>query len=240
MRPRVLPAAVSVSLCVFAVIFVSSPAAASGVTGGRGSFGGWTPMDYPALNTLGCHSNASFPVPPSIDPRSGIIRFLSTAVSAGCGGPFSFALAFAVLGLESPAFSVRSTGTYSALFRWTLSFGALLWANGPDDNASAFAVVFAMGVLYDETNGSFLTSPGGSAAPFAKGIHSGLFLVDLNRISVALNDTVTLVAGHVYQFQTWIETAVEATLRPAGFAFASLDFVTDGRGARLDSVSLRG
>jgi hypothetical protein len=201
-------------------------------------FEGLTPVVATTINTDGCHSVGKFVHPAVVNTTSGKTMVAEKSVSRPCSVAFAYAVTFATVGFEGPNFTVPVSRAYSVTFDWRLSFNVSLRVVGSDNENTAIASVFAVGVLFDGTNQTFL--PVNATFPLFVAIHSGSYAREARAVAFTLASRLKLVTGHLYDFETFLECDATAELRAAGSAVAYLDLATEGNHGVLRSMALAG
>jgi len=206
-------------------------------------FAGVAPLLSTTISTVGCHSSGEFPLAPRVNATSGFVHERLRASARYCaGGAVGYGYDYADVsgfpGFYGPNFTVPATGSYTATYEWVFSYHASLNASGPGTSASALAVIFIYGFLFDGTNSTVLDGNGGGAAPLFHEIHEGSWSGGAAHLVVKLENSFTLVTGHLYYFETVLLTTAEAIANGAGTASASLNLGSHGDHARLVALDL--
>ena len=236
-----------IAAAMVAFLVVSPLASATYTVGASPPYQGVEPVLATSIATVGCHSRGEFPLAPRVDATTGAIHERLQASSRYCAGsPIepNYANVASFPGFNGSNFTVPASGSYTATYEWVFSYNASLNASGPVDtgswtsSATAVVSIFALGYLYDRTNSTVLDGNGGDLFALFHEIHEGSWSGSAVRLAVKLVNSFTLVTGHLYYFETVLETNAEGFTNVAGTASASLNLGTHGDHARLVALQL--
>jgi len=234
MRPFALLGVPAITLGV-TILLVAPVASASYAVEDSPPFVGVAPNVGSSLNTVGCQARGGFGIPAEVNATTGLVRVRVHASVTFCAGTgdFDYADAGAVTGFVGPDFTVPVAGTYYATYEWVFSYAASVSATGPANNTTALVSIFELGYLNDLTNGTVLTGTGGDVFALFHELHTGSWSGTGHREVVPVVNTFSLVAGHLYQFETVTLDVVDVWARGVGTATSALNLGSDGNHGRL-------
>jgi len=246
-RPRGWGVPVGVAAAVVTFLVVSPLASATYTIAVSPPFQGVEPVLYTTINTAGCHSRADFPLAPRVNATTGAVHERLWASSRDCAGGTvepDYAVVAGTPGFYGPNFTVPASGSYTATYEWAFWYNASLNASGQvntgslTSSATAMVSIFGYGYLYDSTNSTVLDGNGGGGVALFHEIHEGSWSGSAVRLVVTLENSFTLVTGHLYYFETVFMTESEVFTNSAGSGWASLNLGTHGDHARLVALRL--
>ena len=186
-----------------------------------------------------CGAKASDPVMPSFNMTTGEFRGTANVTQTSCGKTNDSADAAILGGLasESKATFTATTGLHTIKISWTIVYTPTLTAHPTTGNlAVAESYVAVWGEVNDLTNStSFVPSTTfvvTNVSTSGTVSHQG---TDKATITLKLS----LVAGHTYAVQTYVEGLVLAeTSSGTSSAYANLNLATLGNHATLTSITI--